>query len=799
MRAHLSKSLAAVLAACTLTLPATLPAQPGGLEELQQRGWPQQLDNRQRLPRGELLNLRNNRGFGSSMYGQAAPAGPMIHPPYEGPVTAAKVQRGIDDALLFLRSQQAPDGAIGEGSYAKGGPTALATLALLAAGAHPTADEAVRRALTWLQALEPNNTYVVAIRANVWEYALRKVPEADSYREALERDFQWLLEARNANGWRYQKDSTDWDNSVTQYGVLGIWAGMRAGLDPGEGFWPAMSKHFLETQNPDGGWSYTRGTSTANMATAGLASMFLVFDSFHGKTRYRAGAPRAVREGEAGRALASLERGMAWLGENGGDSNNAYYLYGIERAGVASGRRRFGGVDWFKDGAEGALTAQAADGSIPIGYTPVIGTSLSTLFLVYGGAPIAMQKLQFGGEAGDDQDWNLNPRDLANLSRWLWSAYERPLNWQILSVDAPLEEFDAPIVFLSGSKTIDFTDAQVKTLRAYVQRGGTLFAEPAGASKAFRASIETLRKKLLPASDGFAALPADHPVYGVVKHAWRDRPALQGVAANGRTVFFLSDGDLSGDWQENKFEADAFPLAMNVLFYATDLGALHGRFSTAVPPDPAAPAHPATLKVARAKLPAGGTLDAAAHAWRTAAAVARHVTGVAVDDRGAVALTPAGLAGLDLLHLTGRGPLTLDATARGALKAFVEGGGTVLVDAWAGDPAFADSAHAALTDLFGPLAALPVDDPLALGPFEGGADLAETRLNLAARRQLPGRPVGQQLHVARQADRVAVVYSRFDLTAAMGDVAVFRAAGYRPADARAIVSNLVGYIADRRG
>ena len=35
----------------------------------------------------------------------------------------------------------------------------------------------------------------------------------------------------------------------------------------------------------------------------------------------------------------------------------------------------------------------------------------------------------------------------------------------------------------------------------------------------------------------------------------------------------------------------------------------------------------------------------------------------------------------------------------------------------------ADSAHAALTDLFGPLAALPVDDPLALGPFEGGADL----------------------------------------------------------------------------
>ena len=34
-----------------------------------------------------------------------------------------------------------------------------------------------------------------------------------------------------------------------------------------------------------------------------------------------------------------------------------------------------------------------------------------------------MNKLEYGGGS----DWNLNPRDLANLSKHMWSAYERPL------------------------------------------------------------------------------------------------------------------------------------------------------------------------------------------------------------------------------------------------------------------------------------------------------------------------------------------------------------------------------------
>ncbi len=48
------------------------------------------------------------------------------------------------------------------------------------------------------------------------------------------------------------------------------------------------------------------------MATAGLASLFLVFDMYHGKTPYSRANPRSFTEGDAAAVLKSLERGMDW-------------------------------------------------------------------------------------------------------------------------------------------------------------------------------------------------------------------------------------------------------------------------------------------------------------------------------------------------------------------------------------------------------------------------------------------------------------------------------------------------------
>src|SRR5206468_11304691 len=214
--------------------------------------------------------------------------------------------------------------------------------------------------------------------------------------------------------------------------------------------------------------------------------------------------------------------------------------------------------------------------------------SFCTLILVYGGAPVAVNKLQFG----KDQDWNLNPRDLANLSKALWAAYERPINWQIVSIDAPAAEIEAPILFLSGAKAAAFTEKEMLKLREYVERGGTILAEPSDRSKDFAASMERLLKDMYPPQSypniRLEALAADHPIYTVIKHDWKKRPKLRGASNGSRTFFLLSDEYLSGDWQANREESDAFQLAMNLLFYATDVGELEGKFSTILPVTPPA-------------------------------------------------------------------------------------------------------------------------------------------------------------------------------------------------------------------
>ena len=137
-----------------------------------------------------LLAVLSSTTRGQNFLGRGAvvtQTGGVLHEPFAEPMTAAKIRDAIDDAVLFLRARQAKDGSIEDG-HAQGGGTALAALAILASGANPASDEQLQKALDWLAKIEPNNTYVRGIRANVWEYALRKVPHDEKYRAMLKTD-----------------------------------------------------------------------------------------------------------------------------------------------------------------------------------------------------------------------------------------------------------------------------------------------------------------------------------------------------------------------------------------------------------------------------------------------------------------------------------------------------------------------------------------------------------------------------------------------------------------------------------
>ncbi len=192
-----------------------------------------------------------------------------IHEPFKPPVTAAKIRTAIDDAVYS--PPQPPGGRRPSLDSGDGGYTALATLTLLAAGADPAADDQLKKTLDWLGQAQAEQ-HLHPRRAGQRLGIRPPQGHVDNRLTALLKDdYDWLMAAKgDKTGWRYQMESTDWDNSCTQYGVLGVWAATRAGIDPGDKFWQKLSQHFRDCQNADGGWGYTTGSgSTPNMATAG--------------------------------------------------------------------------------------------------------------------------------------------------------------------------------------------------------------------------------------------------------------------------------------------------------------------------------------------------------------------------------------------------------------------------------------------------------------------------------------------------------------------------------------------------
>jgi hypothetical protein len=79
---------------------------------------------------------------------QVATAQPL-HKAFRPPITARKIRIAIDDAVLHLRTQQQENGSISDYDNSGGG-TALAALAMLAAGVDPVSDKQLQKALDFL-------------------------------------------------------------------------------------------------------------------------------------------------------------------------------------------------------------------------------------------------------------------------------------------------------------------------------------------------------------------------------------------------------------------------------------------------------------------------------------------------------------------------------------------------------------------------------------------------------------------------------------------------------------------------
>jgi len=682
------------------------------------------------------------------------------------------------------------------GNY--GGQSALVMFALLASGDKHT-DKRMRRAVEWLAAIDSTGTYTLGIRMQVWTY----LPDAVG-RRLLRRDKDRLIKSihRLPRGpappsWRHiygtygytsaDKVSDHGDSSNTHIGILGVWAAARMGGEVPRGYWELVFKHYLMAQSTDGSWRYGVGPGPpaqngsygqyppGGMTAAGLANLLVAWENLHAADFAACGKNAD---------LPAVAKAIDWLGANLGRNHNGYhyYLYALERVSLATGIKFFAGKDWYKLSATRLLNTQRADGSWARGgfgdRNDLVSTAFALIFLARGRSPVLFNRLQYNG------DWNNRPNGLAYLCRWVSKQFEREINWQIVNLSSSVDDLhDAPVLLITGAKAPKFTDAELGRLRRFVHQGGMIFTVAECRGAAFDAAWRGgrgqsgLYGKLFGDCE-IKPLPRDHPIYSVQYKMRRALP-LWGVHNGLRFLALHSITDLPLAWQRNARVAGIaqFQLPVNISLFVNGLALGRPRGTSPWPQaKPFTPLRRATVARVRYK----GPWDPEPLAWeRFAVLMGRHwQTRLTVEAAGCGRLDPATHR---VAHLTGATALGLPDAAKNALKAYVAGGGTLILEAAGGAGAFGDSAEKLIEELFGKgcLRRLPSFSPVYQMP---GMAIASVTYRRAATKQL-GKGKFPRILGAEIGGRMAVFVSKEDLTAGLLGYPSSTCIGYAPGTA----------------
>lgn len=594
-----------------------------------------------------------------------------------------------------------------------------------------------------------------------------------------------------------------WDNSNSQYGLLGVWCGAEVGIEVPDAYWAAVEKHWLACQLKTGEWPYRRelATGRVSMTAAGIVSLLVTHDYLE--------APSVAKVGrQPSPAWQALGRGFVWLekGNNAVDLAGpgtvylGYSLHAISRVGLASGYKYLGTHDWYRELAKQIVLSQWQNGawgrSDQASADTLIDTAYTALFLARGRHPILMNKLRLDAAGKNVRgEWNNRPRDLANLARFASRELERPLNWQIVSIERNPEDWsDAPILYFASHSAIKFSDEDIAKIRAFVDAGGMLFTQADNGSESFNLYADQLAKQLFPEFE-FKDLSADDPIYTLQYIiAKPNRPRLRAVSNGARLLWVHSPTDLAISWQQRAegSKREAFEMGVNLFVYAAGKTELRNRVEDRAIPKPNFAAS-STIAIARLKYKGQWNPEPAAWErfgrylqWETSVGLAISNVDLAAKDAGLSA------AKFPLAHLTGIAAYNPTDAEIKAVRDYVEGGGTLIVEAMGGaNSAFADSLQSSILPRAFPEArfeALPKGDPMLHATFKGMEDVWAPRL-----RPIAAQKLGKVVPPIRVASvgKGRVIYLPLDATSGLLGANAWSIFGYEPNEAIALMKNIV--------
>lgn len=736
-------------------------------------------------------------------------------------LTEENVDQAVRRAVTFIKQARTTpvhwESGETDGSF-YGGNSGLALLALLYAGEDPRSRE-MATSLKWFAELPLEDTYTIGTRAHVFALVPGKAA-----REILKRDVEWLINAvlpsgsDGAGAYGYKSGQGNWDNSNSQYGVLGVWMAAEVGVRIRDAYWELIAGHWLKHQGADGGWDYkAHSKSTGSMTAAGLATLFVLYDHHYATHR------RGLNE-----LLIGIDRGLLWTSQNFSTENphgsanwKYYYLYGVERVGRASGRKYFRNRDWFRVGATHLLETQNFDGSWPTtGSMPhPRNTCFALMFLCHGRAPVLFNKLEYTPielrdvldaellyEPNDPRqnrrtkarrmNWNTYPRDLSGLTRAAQIRLETLLNWQIVDLNVPMADLlEAPVLYMSGSLKWEFTDDDRNKLREYARRGGMLLAVPSGRGLNFIASMKKLAAELFP-KHPLEPLPSEHPLFsGEVGSQLKPAPRLHAVRSGSRILMLISERDHARGWQRYKAGQRStvdLDFGLNVYLYATDKSTPESRLSTALFEEKP---HQATRRVLLARIKHDGYWNPEPYGWQRFATYLHNKVAHNLTIGWGITFDEPKLGNAQVAHITGKTPIELSKAEKDGLRKFLTDGGTLIVDAHDGSKAFYDSMVEQLKEVLpgGALERLGDDSPLITGlGIPGGVSVSRVDYRRAARRYSRGRRT-PQLWAYNLQQQPAVILSPIDVSTGLLGTEVYGCVGYAPNSAIDIMRNVVLY------
>lgn len=350
------------------------------------------------------------------------------------PASAAD-QAAIDKAMsrgrAVLKSQiiDAPIGVLAAYALVKTGEPIDA----------PIVQAAVKRIVSQVQAGEYSGSRNPAhhIYEACISLLLLEAVGADAHPTEIDAITQYLLVRQNEVGvWYYPTHTNVGDTSITQYGLLGLWAAARMGRQIPSDVWNRAGRWLLDNQKAEGGFVYHPHevySPTFSMTSAGTSSLMIIRLMLYGQGRAadalpdKPGAktaeesaaqptatavipgrkrynilepvvpqeqpkPAAAAGGGAPRISvteldAAIRKGVGLLDRTIAEGTyvpgtwTCYSMYSIERIGALRASPRLVDQDWYNRGADILLRQQQPNGEWSDSNGPTSSTSFALLFL----------------------------------------------------------------------------------------------------------------------------------------------------------------------------------------------------------------------------------------------------------------------------------------------------------------------------------------------------------------------------------------------------------------------------------